>query len=87
MNPSGVDTRRSVAPSQVGTDLTDIGAPRQFTIRELGGCMAPIWPSYFGDCRALLVGPGPWRSLGLGDWVVGGGGTLCLEGALPQSIG
>ncbi|XP_049632859.1 ADP-ribosylation factor-like protein 16 isoform X2 [Suncus etruscus] len=38
----------------VGTNLTDIGAQRQVTIRELGGCMAPIWPSYFGDCRALL---------------------------------
>ncbi|XP_055971777.1 ADP-ribosylation factor-like protein 16 [Sorex fumeus] len=38
----------------VGTNLTDIGAQRRLTIRELGGCMAPIWPSYYGDCRALL---------------------------------
>ncbi|XP_058532009.1 ADP-ribosylation factor-like protein 16 [Ochotona princeps] len=38
----------------VGTDLTDIVVQRRITIRELGGCMGPIWPSYYGDCRALL---------------------------------
>ncbi|XP_006869569.1 PREDICTED: ADP-ribosylation factor-like protein 16-like [Chrysochloris asiatica] len=38
----------------VGTDLTDIMVNRQLTIRELGGCMGPIWPSYYGNCRALL---------------------------------
>ncbi|KAF3817153.1 hypothetical protein GH733_011553 [Mirounga leonina] len=38
----------------VGTDLTDIVVPRKITIRELGGCMGPIWPSYYGNCRSLL---------------------------------
>ncbi|XP_037666677.1 ADP-ribosylation factor-like protein 16 [Choloepus didactylus] len=38
----------------VGTDLTDIVAGRKITIRELGGCMGPIWPSYYGNCRSLL---------------------------------
>ncbi|XP_036198051.1 ADP-ribosylation factor-like protein 16 isoform X3 [Myotis myotis] len=39
----------------VGTNLTDIVAPRRITIRELGGCMGPIWPSYYGNCRSLLL--------------------------------
>ncbi|XP_058140873.1 ADP-ribosylation factor-like protein 16 [Dasypus novemcinctus] len=38
----------------VGTDLTDIVVQRTITIRELGGCMGPVWPSYYGNCRALL---------------------------------
>ncbi|XP_037349509.1 ADP-ribosylation factor-like protein 16 [Talpa occidentalis] len=38
----------------VGTDLTDIAAPRKITVRELGGCMGPIWPSYYGNCHRLL---------------------------------
>ncbi|XP_044103158.1 ADP-ribosylation factor-like protein 16 isoform X2 [Neovison vison] len=38
----------------VGTDLTDIVVPRRITVRELGGCMGPIWPSYYGSCRCLL---------------------------------
>ncbi|XP_032178091.1 ADP-ribosylation factor-like protein 16 isoform X1 [Mustela erminea] len=38
----------------VGTDLTDIVVPRRVTVRELGGCMGPIWPSYYGSCRCLL---------------------------------
>ncbi|XP_004861001.1 ADP-ribosylation factor-like protein 16 isoform X2 [Heterocephalus glaber] len=38
----------------VGTDLTDIMAPRKITIRELGGCMGPIWSSYYGNCHSLL---------------------------------
>ncbi|XP_025715782.1 ADP-ribosylation factor-like protein 16 isoform X1 [Callorhinus ursinus] len=41
-------------PREVGTDLTDIVVPRKITIRELGGCMGPIWPSYYGNCRSLL---------------------------------
>lgn len=41
---------------QVGTNLTDIVAHRKITVRELGGCMGPIWPSYYGNCRSLLVG-------------------------------
>ncbi|XP_045841818.1 ADP-ribosylation factor-like protein 16 isoform X1 [Meles meles] len=39
---------------QVGTDLTDIVVPRRITVRELGGCMGPIWPSYYASCRCLL---------------------------------
>ncbi|XP_010616926.1 ADP-ribosylation factor-like protein 16 [Fukomys damarensis] len=38
----------------VGTNLTDIMAPRKITIRELGGCMGPIWSSYYGNCHSLL---------------------------------
>ncbi|XP_053939087.1 ADP-ribosylation factor-like protein 16 isoform X2 [Cuculus canorus] len=39
----------------VGTNLTDLQLPRRVTVRELGGCMGPIWPSYYGECSALLV--------------------------------
>ncbi|NXX13118.1 ARL16 protein, partial [Podargus strigoides] len=39
---------------QVGTNLTDLRLPRRVTVRELGGCMGPIWPSYYGECSALL---------------------------------
>ncbi|KAM6194018.1 ADP-ribosylation factor-like protein 16 [Sarcoramphus papa] len=38
----------------VGTNLTDLRLPRKVTVRELGGCMGPIWPSYYGECSALL---------------------------------
>ncbi|KAM6111244.1 ADP-ribosylation factor-like protein 16 [Pterocles gutturalis] len=38
----------------VGTNLTDLRLPRRVTLRELGGCMAPVWPSYYGECSALL---------------------------------
>lgn len=48
---------------QVGTNLTDIVAERKITIRELGGCMAPIWSSYYGDCHSLLVGHNPLNFL------------------------
>ncbi|XP_047688111.1 ADP-ribosylation factor-like protein 16 isoform X1 [Prionailurus viverrinus] len=39
----------------VGTNLTDIVVQRKITIRELGGCMGPIWSSYFGNCHSLLA--------------------------------
>nr|XP_014340042.1 PREDICTED: ADP-ribosylation factor-like protein 16 isoform X2 [Latimeria chalumnae] len=39
----------------VGTNLTDITVNRKkVTIRELGGCMGPIWPSYYGDCYLVI---------------------------------
>uniref|UniRef100_A0A8C3YME8 ARF like GTPase 16 n=1 Tax=Catagonus wagneri TaxID=51154 RepID=A0A8C3YME8_9CETA len=38
----------------VGTNLTDIVAQKKITIRELGGCMGPIWSNYYGNCRSLL---------------------------------
>ncbi|XP_010595189.2 ADP-ribosylation factor-like protein 16 isoform X3 [Loxodonta africana] len=38
----------------VGTNLTNI-VVQKITIRELGGCMSPIWPSYYGNCHALLL--------------------------------
>lgn len=41
--------------AQVGTNLTDLRLPRKVTVRELGGCMGPIWPSYYSECSALLV--------------------------------
>ena len=42
----------------MGTNLTDLRLPRKVTVRELGGCMGPIWPSYYGECSALLVSGG-----------------------------
>ncbi|NXF34742.1 ARL16 protein, partial [Nyctibius bracteatus] len=39
---------------QVGTDLTDVRLPRRVTLRELGGCMGPVWPSYYSECGALM---------------------------------
>ncbi|XP_069511366.1 ADP-ribosylation factor-like protein 16 [Ambystoma mexicanum] len=40
---------------QVGTNLTDLVMQRRkLTVRELGGCMGPIWPSYYADCSSLL---------------------------------
>lgn len=38
----------------VGTNLTDLTLHRRVTLRELGGCMGPIWPSYYGECSAVL---------------------------------
>ncbi|XP_021270373.1 ADP-ribosylation factor-like protein 16 isoform X2 [Numida meleagris] len=38
----------------VGTNLTDLALHRRVTLRELGGCMGPIWPSYYGECSAVL---------------------------------
>ncbi|XP_017557087.1 ADP-ribosylation factor-like protein 16 isoform X2 [Pygocentrus nattereri] len=40
----------------VGTNLTDLTLrKRRVTVRELGGCMGPIWPSYFIDCTSVIV--------------------------------
>ncbi|XP_053194700.1 ADP-ribosylation factor-like protein 16 [Scomber japonicus] len=39
----------------VGTNLTDLTLKRKkLTVRELGGCMGPIWPSYFKDCSSVM---------------------------------
>lgn len=38
----------------VGTNLTELPLPPKVTVRELGGCMGPIWPSYYGECGAVL---------------------------------
>ncbi|XP_026557615.1 ADP-ribosylation factor-like protein 16 isoform X1 [Pseudonaja textilis] len=38
----------------VGTNLTDLPIGKKITIRELGGCMGPIWSSYYSDCHAVL---------------------------------
>lgn len=41
--------------AQVGTNLTDLTLrKRRVTVRELGGCMGPIWPSYFQDCTSVI---------------------------------
>ncbi|OBS83011.1 hypothetical protein A6R68_22992 [Neotoma lepida] len=45
---------QNILPHYVGTNLTDIVAHRKITIRELGGCMSPIWASYYGNCHSLL---------------------------------
>ncbi|XP_056262074.1 ADP-ribosylation factor-like protein 16 [Pseudoliparis swirei] len=39
----------------VGTNLTDLKLKKKkMTLRELGGCMGPIWPSYFKDCSSVI---------------------------------
>ncbi|XP_073462841.1 ADP-ribosylation factor-like protein 16 [Aquarana catesbeiana] len=39
----------------VGTNLTDLTIQRvRITVREVGGSMGPIWPSYYQDCRTVL---------------------------------
>ncbi|XP_007229087.1 ADP-ribosylation factor-like protein 16 [Astyanax mexicanus] len=39
----------------VGTNLTDLTLrKKRVTVRELGGCMGPIWPSYFVDCYSVI---------------------------------
>ncbi|AWP19032.1 putative ADP-ribosylation factor-like protein 16 isoform 2 [Scophthalmus maximus] len=40
----------------VGTNLTDLKLKKKkkVTVRELGGCMGPIWPSYFKDCSSVM---------------------------------
>ncbi|XP_072225738.1 ADP-ribosylation factor-like protein 16 isoform X1 [Leuresthes tenuis] len=39
----------------VGTNLTDLTLKKKkVTVRELGGCMGPIWPSYFKDCSSVI---------------------------------
>uniref|UniRef100_A0A493STN9 ADP ribosylation factor like GTPase 16 n=1 Tax=Anas platyrhynchos platyrhynchos TaxID=8840 RepID=A0A493STN9_ANAPP len=48
----------------VGTNLTELPLPPRVTVRELGGCMGPIWPSYYGDCGAVMVRPGPGGARG-----------------------
>lgn len=53
--------------SQVGTNLTDLRLPQKVTVRELGGCMGPIWPSYYSECSALLVSSAGSASWGRGE--------------------
>ncbi|XP_020787885.1 ADP-ribosylation factor-like protein 16 [Boleophthalmus pectinirostris] len=40
----------------VGTNLIDISLKRKkkVTLRELGGCMSPIWPSYYSDASSVI---------------------------------
>ncbi|XP_060109059.1 ADP-ribosylation factor-like protein 16 [Heteronotia binoei] len=38
----------------VGTNLTDLVIGKRITVRELGGCMGPIWSSYYSDCCCVL---------------------------------
>ncbi|XP_066531539.1 ADP-ribosylation factor-like protein 16 [Hoplias malabaricus] len=39
----------------VGTNLTDLTLrKKKVIVRELGGCMGPIWPSYFMDCTSVI---------------------------------
>ncbi|KAM6344677.1 LOW QUALITY PROTEIN: ADP-ribosylation factor-like protein 16 [Alca torda] len=51
--PAGLGEPPATLPT-VGTNLTDLRLPRRATVRELGGCMGPIWPSYYGECSALM---------------------------------
>lgn len=40
----------------VGTNLVKLTLSRkmELTLRELGGCMAPIWTNYLSDCKSLV---------------------------------
>jgi len=42
---------------QVGTNLVNVavGKKTDVTLRELGGSMAPIWPTYYKDSPAVMV--------------------------------
>ena len=42
---------------KVGTNLMNvvIGRKQEVTVRELGGCMAPIWKDYFNNCKNVMV--------------------------------
>ncbi|XP_053707376.1 ADP-ribosylation factor-like protein 16 isoform X2 [Synchiropus splendidus] len=53
--PGSLDAPPPTLPT-VGTNLTDLTLKKKkkLTIRELGGCMGPIWPSYFKDCTAVI---------------------------------
>lgn len=48
-------TAPSTLPT-VGTNLIDLTLSRRkkVTLRELGGCMGPIWPSYFSDASSVI---------------------------------
>uniref|UniRef100_A0A3Q2PK79 ADP-ribosylation factor-like 16 n=1 Tax=Fundulus heteroclitus TaxID=8078 RepID=A0A3Q2PK79_FUNHE len=49
-----VDSPPSTLPT-VGTNLTDLTMKKKkVTVREIGGCMGPIWPSYFQDCFSVI---------------------------------
>jgi len=42
---------------QVGTNLVNVtvGKKTDVTLRELGGSMAPMWPTYYKDSPAIMV--------------------------------
>uniref|UniRef100_A0A3Q2QPI0 ADP-ribosylation factor-like 16 n=1 Tax=Fundulus heteroclitus TaxID=8078 RepID=A0A3Q2QPI0_FUNHE len=49
-----LDSPPSTLPT-VGTNLTDLTMKKKkVTVREIGGCMGPIWPSYFQDCFSVI---------------------------------
>uniref|UniRef100_A0AAV2KDZ3 ADP-ribosylation factor-like protein 16 n=1 Tax=Knipowitschia caucasica TaxID=637954 RepID=A0AAV2KDZ3_KNICA len=41
----------------VGTNLIEINLKRRkkVTLRELGGCMSPIWPSYYSEASSVMI--------------------------------
>lgn len=69
---------------QVGTNLTDLLLQKKITIRELGGCMGPIWASYYGDCRAVLVSPRPANPSS--NRALVGGHLLAPDQRFPASV-
>ena len=52
-----VSLRSKFFCDQVGTNLVNIsvGKKADVTLRELGGSMAPIWPTYYKDSPAVMV--------------------------------
>lgn len=59
MSSNGKEFTDAELPSTiptVGTNLVNVslGKKCEITIRELGGSMAPIWHSYYKECRFLI---------------------------------
>jgi len=46
-----------VVTVQVGSNLVTVtvGKKTDVTLRELGGSMAPIWPTYYKDSPSIMV--------------------------------
>eukprot|EP01137_Pigoraptor_chileana_P015091 Opistho-2@70591 len=46
-----------------GAELATIKPNRKkVVVRELGGCMGPVWPRYYQDCRLI------WYMIDLSNW-------------------
>ncbi|KAM4691249.1 ADP-ribosylation factor-like protein 16 [Rhinophrynus dorsalis] len=57
MNSKDTTDLGDAPPTQptVGTNLTDLTIQRtRVTVREVGGSMGPIWPSYYNGCKTVL---------------------------------
>lgn len=52
---SGSIDNTTTAVSTTGTDIFSIKIDeKKYQIREIGGCMAPLWPKYFGGVKKVI---------------------------------